>query len=59
LFSAFPKTLQNKDEELNAAFVETKKPIYEPTAKDGIVLKEVPKEYLNIADYDWFELFKK
>ncbi|MBP6539575.1 MAG: hypothetical protein KA234_04525 [Saprospiraceae bacterium] len=38
-------------------FIKTKKVAYEPTKKDGIVLKTVPKEYQKIDSYDWFAAF--
>ncbi|KOY86646.1 hypothetical protein AD998_11280 [bacterium 336/3] len=51
--------LSHKNEELNIEFIKTKKPVYKPNTKDGVLLKEVPKEYLSVTDYEWFEMFKK
>ena len=35
-------------------FIKTKKRIYRPTDKEGIVLKHVPKEYQDIESFEWF-----
>jgi hypothetical protein len=35
-------------------YIKTKKEEYRPTEKEGIVLKAVPNEYLNIESYEWF-----
>lgn len=35
-------------------FIKTKKGVYRPTEKEGVVLKSVPKEYLKIESYEWF-----
>ena len=38
-------------------YIRTKRSAYRPTEKEGIVLKAVPKEYLEIEAYDWFAAF--
>jgi len=42
------------DVSLKGQFIKTKKESYRPRAKDGIVLKRVPKEYHHIESYEWF-----
>jgi len=39
---------------VSGQFIKTKKWAYRPTEKDGVVLKAVPQEYLNIESYEWF-----
>ena len=41
----------------NGQFIKTKKTVYRPTKKEGVVLKTVPKEYLKIESYEWFADF--
>lgn len=38
-------------------FIKTKREKYRPSEKDGIVLKNVPKEYRYIESYEWFADF--
>lgn len=38
-------------------FIKTKRSAYRPRAKEGIVLKKVPKEYHTIESYDWFTYY--
>ena len=35
-------------------YIKTKKPAYRPSIKQGTLLKKVPKEYLSIVSFDWF-----
>jgi hypothetical protein len=44
-------------EKLTGHFVKTKKPSFQPTGKDGVVLKSVPKEYRHIAGLEWFYMY--
>lgn len=38
-------------------FIKTKKDAYRPSVKEGIVLKNIPKEYQKIESYEWFADF--
>jgi hypothetical protein len=39
---------------IKGQFIRTIKETYEPTEKDGVVLKIIPDEYKNIISFDWF-----
>jgi len=42
------------DENHKGFYIKTKKPSYRPTEKQGVLLKNIPKEYLGIESFDWF-----
>jgi hypothetical protein len=41
----------------NGKYIKTKKETYRPSAKEGIVLKSIPKEYMKIESIEWFNAY--